>query len=186
MHLILIISGILITLFLFILVLILRGFQDKSEPHLDYIVVLGAQMRGMIPSRTLQNRLDKAYAYLMKNQGTMVIVSGGQGHDELITEAEGMYQYLCKRGIAPVRIRKEDTSTNTHRNLINSRALIEPEAFVGIVSSDYHIFRALCLAQKAGYRQVYGIPAPSEPLLLIKNITREILAVIKDGLMGHL
>ncbi len=57
-------------------------------------------MKAHGPSRVLQMRLDKAYDYLTENPDTIVIVSGGQGPDEHVSEAQGMYDYLVEKGIA--------------------------------------------------------------------------------------
>lgn len=174
-------------IFLSVEVMILNGYRNKSVDNLDYIVVLGAQMKENGPSKSLRMRLDEAYEYLVQNETTIVIVSGGQGSNEPISEAEGMYQYLCEKGIAPNRIIKEDKSENTHQNLVYSKRLIaKKDAAVGIVSNNFHIFRALGLAKKAGYEKVYGIPAKSEPFLQPNNMAREFCGVVKDFLAGNL
>ena len=91
-----------ILFFLFIEGLIVGCFWEKGRSGLDYLVVLGAQMWESGPSKALKLRLDAAYEYLMENENTIVIVSGGQGSNEPISEAQGMYDYLVGRGIAPV------------------------------------------------------------------------------------
>lgn len=167
--------------------MILSGFREKQVDNLDYIIVLGAQLKENGPSRILRMRLEKAYEYLVKNENTKVIVSGGQGSAEPMSEAEGMYRYLCEKGIAPERILLEAESKNTHQNLRNSKLLIkEKDALVGIVSSNFHIFRAGRLAKKAGYENIYGIPANSEPFLQPNNMAREFCGIMKDFLVGNL
>ena len=183
--------GIIVSLGLIIFVivegLIISGFKDNEDTELDYLVVLGAQLKESGPSRVLQMRLDKAYDYLMEHEDTFVIVSGGKGNDEPDTEAEGMYQYLVKRGIAPERIIKEDKSRNTSQNITFSGAFIDiKNDSVGIVSNNFHIFRAVNLAKHAGYKHVIGMPAPSELTLLPNNMFREFYGVIKDFVMGNL
>lgn len=166
---------------------ILSGFTANEEEELDYLIVLGAQLKQSGPSRVLQMRLDKAYDYLMKHENTIVIVSGGQGPDEPDTEAEGMYQYLVKRGVAPERIIKEDQSRNTAQNIEFSSAFLEKENHkVGIVSNNFHIFRAVRLAKHAGYKHVSGIAAPSEAALLPNNMFREFFGVLKDFAVGNI
>ena len=166
---------------------ILSGFQADEDEELDYLIVLGAQLKQSGPSRVLQMRLDRAYDYLIEHEDTLVIVSGGQGPDEPDTEAEGMYQYLLKKGIDPARIIKEDKSRNTVQNIEFSSQFLEKENHrVGIVSNNFHIFRAVNLAKHAGYEHVSGMAAPSELALLPNNMFREFFGVLKDFVMGNL
>lgn len=166
---------------------IISGFAAKETGELDYLVVLGAQLKSSGPSRVLQMRLDKAYDYLMEHEDTLVIVSGGKGNDEPDTEAEGMYQYLVKRGIDPERIIKEDQSRNTAQNIeFSGQYLDRAKDRVGIVSNNFHIFRAVRLAKHAGYQHVSGIAAPSEAALLPNNMFREFFGVLKDLVVGNL
>lgn len=167
--------------------MIISGFFQKGTENLDYIIVLGAQLKENGPSYILQKRLDEAYDYLIANEETMVIVSGGQGSDEPDTEAQGMYEYLVNRGIAPDRIIKEDRSKNTSENIRFSAQLVNvQEDRIGIVTSNFHIFRAMRLAKAAGYQNVYGIAARSHPGLLANNMLREFFGVVKDFLVGNL
>ena len=167
--------------------LVISGFSQKAPEGLDYLVVLGAQMKRSGPSRVLQYRLDEAYLYLEKNGDTRVIVSGGQGADEHIPEAQGMYDYLVGKGIAPERIIQEGQSRNTFQNLAFSGEFLDKEKDrVGIVSNDFHVFRAVRIARKAGYENVYGIAAKGEPFLQPNNMMREFFGVMKDFLMGNM
>ena len=176
-----------ITIFIAAEAFILSGFVQKSQNNIDYLIVLGAQLKPSGPSKVLQYRLDKAIEYLEKNSDTKVIVSGGQGKNEPDTEAEGMKQYLVKKGIKEDRILKEDLSASTYENLkFSSRFVNMQEDLVGIVTNDFHVFRATQIAKKAGYQNVCGIPAKSYLPLWINNMTREAVAVVKDWLLGNL
>ena len=151
------------------------------------MVVLGAQMKTSGPSKALKYRLDEAVRYLEANPDTKVIVSGGQGPDEPMSEAQGMYDYLVNAGIAPDRILLEDQSKNTFQNLTFSAEYLDPSNdLVGVVSNNFHIFRATKIAQKAGYQNVYGIAAKGEPFLQCNNMMREFLGVVKDFLVGNI
>lgn len=166
---------------------IISGFSQKGPEGLDYLVVLGAQMKVNGPSRALQYRLDEAIRYLEENPETRVIVSGGQGPDEPISEAQGMYDYLIQKGIAPDRILLEDQSKNTFQNLTFSAEYLDMEHdSVGVVSNNFHIFRATKIAAKAGYKNVYGIAARGEPFLQCNNMMREFFGVVKDFLVGNM
>ena len=74
---------------------VLAGMAQRDQSPADYIIVLGAQMKTGGPSKALQYRLDEACRYLDENPGIKVIVSGGQGTDEPVSEAQGMYDYLA-------------------------------------------------------------------------------------------
>ena len=146
---------------------------------LDYIIVLGAQVRESGPSAALKYRLDEAVEYLEDNPKTICIVSGGQGANEPYSEAEGMEQYLKKQGIDASRILLEDKSLNTEQNMEYSKALIKDGASVGIITNDFHLFRAKQIARKYGLDNVCGIAAKSTPVYLPNNMLREFLAEIK-------
>ena len=165
---------------------IVSRFYAKGEPGLAYLVVLGAQMKAGGPSKALKLRLDTAYDYLMENPDTVVIVSGGRGSNEPVSEAQGMYDYLIGRGMDPGRIRMEDRSRNTVENLRFSKGLLEDSASVGIVTNNFHVFRAERLAAGQGYGQVCGIAAPCDIFFQPNNMLREFFGVMKDWLCGNM
>ena len=176
----------MLAVFLFTEGCIISGFSKNTDKELDYIVVLGAQLKTTGPSRVLQYRLDTAYEYLTAHPDTKAIVSGGQGSNEPASEAQGMYDYLVKRGIEPDRIVLEDKSVNTEQNIRFSKEFLQADADkVGIVSNNFHVFRAVKLAKAAGYRNVVGIAAPATAFYLPNNMLREFFGVVKDFLMGH-
>ena len=96
-----------ILLLAFSLALVISGTGKTKERDLT-LVVLGCQVRGESPSLMLSERLGAAYEYLSENPDSYCVVSGGQGADEAISEAECMYNYLTERGIAKERIFLED------------------------------------------------------------------------------
>lgn len=167
--------------------MILNGFRSAPLPDLDYLLVLGAQVRESGPSIVLKMRLDTARDYLETNENTICIVSGGQGYNEPFPEAEGMRDYLVRAGVPKERILMEPESENTRENMIFSRKLFDPENDrIGIVTNNFHSFRAMKLASKAGIRHAYAIPAPSSPVFLPNNMLREFLGVLKDFAAGNL
>lgn len=98
-----------------------------------------------------------------------------------------MYDYLAAKGISKDRIIKEDQSKNTFQNLTFSAEYLDKETdSVGVVSNNFHVFRAVKIAQKAGYQNVHGIVARGEPFLQLNNMTREFLGVVKDFLAGNM
>lgn len=88
------------------------------------VMVFGCYVRGEEPGRTLTTRLDAALSLLKRYPNADCIVSGGQGSNEAISEAEAMRRYLVSRGIAEERITLEDRSTNTSENLEYTFAIL--------------------------------------------------------------
>lgn len=173
--------------FLLVEGLILSRYFETGKPGLDYIVVLGAQLRESGPSTVLRYRLDKAYEYYLENPDVVVVVSGGQGANEPKPEAEGMAEYLMLKGIPKESILIENKSTSTVENLEYSSNLINEESSsVGIISNDFHIFRATKIAEKIGYKDVCGIAAKSYPFLQPQNMLREFFGVVKDFIFGNM
>lgn len=175
-------------LFLFVESRIFQGMKGREpEETPGYVIILGAGVRGTTVSRTLKQRLDTAAAYWLAHPEVRLIVSGGQGAGEDITEAEAMYDYLLEAGVPKNRIIKEGRSRNTVENLDNSLAiLLDPKASVAIVTSDFHLFRAVGIARKRTDREVYGIPAPTDIGSLPNNLAREFFAVLKDWFFGNI
>lgn len=162
-------------------------FGAHGEDDLDCIIVLGAQVRESGPSVVLQHRLDAAVEYLDKNPRTHCIVSGGQGSNEPEPEAYSMARYLEEHGIDQARIIIEDKSLNTVGNILESKELIDPENDrIGIVTNNFHVFRATAIARKQGLKHVCGIASYSSPLYLPNNLLRETFGISKDFLFGNL
>ncbi len=169
-------------------IIIHASFGDPDE-SCDYIVVLGCMVWPNGPSPTLQNRIDAAYNYLTEHPNVTAVLSGGKGADEPMSEAQCMYEGLVKKGMDPDRLWIEDQATSTWTNLQYSLALIEqrtgsrPEK-IGILSSEYHLFRASLQAKDQGVETV-GIPAPSTLVTqAINHFMREVAGVWHYILLG--
>lgn len=166
--------------------LILSRFHGNARPGADYLLVLGAQWKTSGPSNVLRRRLDMALEYLGENPDTIVIVSGGRGPDEIISEAAGMRQYLIDAGVAEERILTEDRSTSTSENLAFSAELFDSKnSRTVIVTNNFHVFRAVGIARKQGY-QAEGLAAGSVAWMVPNNLLREFFGVVKDFLAGNL
>lgn len=167
--------------------LIIKDFAFKKAPEADYVIVLGAQWKTTGPSLVLKYRLDTAVSYLKEHPEARVIVSGGQGANEPISEAQGMAGYLADQGIEPDRIIEENASTNTNQNLLYSSFLLEKEKdSVVIVTNDFHVFRAVGIAKQQGYEHVDGLAAPSVKIMLPNNLLREFFGVWKDVMVRNM
>ena len=168
---------------------ILSAAQGGDQTECEYVVVLGAGLHGSTPSKILSERIAAAVSYLKAHPGAQCIVSGGQGAGEDLSEAQYMYDALVARGIDPARIWMEDQSTSTWENLQFTLNLIEektgqrPEN-LGILSSDFHLYRAGLFAQACGVTPV-GIPATTEYISLrINYFLREIAGVWHYWILG--
>lgn len=167
--------------------LVISGFDRDGEAGLPYLVVLGAQMKENGPSVALSRRLDRACDYLVENPNTLCVVSGGQGSNEPVSEAQGMKDYLMKKGIDEERIIMEDQSGNTRQNLEFSRKLIPAEVTkVGIVTSNFHVYRSMQLAKKQGFPDAEGFGATSGIYFLPNNMLREFFGIMKDWVFGNM
>lgn len=158
---------------------IFSAMFSRHERKVDCIIVLGAQVKGKKITDSLKRRLDKAVVYLKKYPDTRVIVSGGQGPGEEISEADAMAEYLITSGISRERIVREDRSTSTRGNFRYSKKYTEPEKEkIGIVTNGFHMYRALLIAGQEGYRNTYKIPASSNPVFQLNYLMREFFAVV--------
>ena len=165
------------------------GEEDRSALPVDAVIVLGAGVNGTTPSVALQTRIDAAESYMASHPEVPVVLSGGQGSGEDITEAECMYRAL-KTGDAAwdSRFLLEGRSTSTAENFAFSKQLLEETgidtqtAVIAVVTNDFHLYRARLIAEKEGL-QTIGIPAELPWWWLTANYyLRESFAVVKTVL----
>ena len=170
-------------------VVLAEGHSDMySEP--DTMIILGCMVYEWGPSILLQDRLNTALDYLEDHPDTTVIVSGGQGADEHISEAQAMHDYLVEHGFPSEQILLEDQSTNTYENLLFSNSVIAGHGIdvtddIVVVSNDFHLARVRMLFKRVhgGDYHLYTLAAPTSHLpSKIKMYIREPLALIKSFL----
>ena len=170
---------------------VLRAAHTDADPGADYVIVLGAKVNGTTPSHAMEDRLSAALRYLNDYPDAVAIVSGGQGDDEGVSEAEAMAVWLRANGVADERILLEDQSETTRENLENSFAIIrsrggDPADGVAIVTSEYHLYRAREMASALGARPI-GVAARTTLLAMrINYFIREGFAVGYMKLAGTL
>jgi len=171
------------------LAVVVRASLGDTQTHCEYIVVLGAKVNGTSPSLSLNDRIRTAAQYLKSHPGTVAILSGGQGPDEGISEAQCMYEQLTQQGIPDERLWLEEQATSTWENLQYSLDMIEEKTgnrpkILGIISSEYHLFRAGMFAADCGVKAV-GIPAPTAWVSLRLNyFLREVAGVWHYLILG--
>lgn len=152
--------------------------------NLDYVIVLGSGLIGDKVPPLLKSRLDKGIEIysqqLAKGNYTKIVVSGGQGCDELVPEAVAMKKYLVSQGIPDLDILVEDKSTTTYENMKLSKNImnnISKNFSCIFVSNNYHVFRASIYARKAGLK-ANGVGAPTAFYYLPSALIREYIAII--------
>ena len=152
----------------------------------DAVVVLGAGVNGKSPSLSLHTRLTAALDYLEENPDVPVVLTGGRGYGEEITEARCMYDWLTARGVDPARLILEEQAGNTAENFAFSKKLLEEQGVdpaedsVAVVTNDFHIARSRLIAARQGYGHAFGVPAELPWLHLEVNYyLREAFAMVK-------
>ena len=173
------------SIFLIITEIIIRnGEKPLANGTNKYAIVLGAKVNDTTPSLSLQYRLDAAIEYLSLYPNTVLILSGGQGPDEAISEAKAMFQYLSDRGIAESQMICEDQSTSTYENFLFTKSLLKDGLqSVTIISNDYHVARAQRIAQRLGL-QTDVFPSQTPNHVKLKFVNRERLALLKFFMTG--
>ena len=172
---------IFLILMLVFLCLVLKINMINSNKFCGYVIVLGASILvENTPCKTLECRLMLAIEYLNKFSESKVIVTGGQGVDEVVSEASVMKKYLVEHGINSDRILVEDKSTSTFENLNNSKKFIKDTEEIMIISSRYHLFRAKMLAFRVGFKKVNLIGSKNRSRFWKVDILREIFAIAKS------
>lgn len=156
-------------------IFMIKAMNDRPKNEKTTLVVLGCQVKNGRPGNMLKRRLDATYVYLSEHENVCVVVSGGQGADEIISEAQCMKEYLTGKGIAAERIFMEDNSTNTEENLRFSLDIIRENNLyedITIVTDGFHQLRAELTAKKLGV-DVNNISASTRLYLLPTYWVRE-------------
>lgn len=167
-----------------LLIQIFAAGISRAPEKLDYVIVLGTYEQSDYVTDHLKSRLDRAVAYLQENETTMVIVSGGKSEGSAIPQSKTMSDYLVLQGINSNRIVQEKQSSNTRQSIWYSERLLPTEASVGIVTSDYQVYRAVQTAKTAGLESVYGISASGSKVMELHYVVQECLLIFYDKWMG--
>ena len=176
--------------FFFAMEVIIISFPKHNEKKDDYIIVLGAGLTDRTtPTETLRDRLNTTIKCLEGNENAYLVLSGGQGIDEDLPEANAMSKYLQDRGVNKDKIIIEDKSSDTNENLKFSKEKIEEHSHkslkdveVKIVTTDFHAFRSSILAKRNGYVNFDNYSSPTVWYLIPITYTREAFAIVKSVL----
>ena len=191
---------IFIFLFCFVQYFIIKDYTTdrkavNENKKVDYVIILGARVKGEKPAKSLMERIKAATEYLKKNPEVKVIATGGNGKNEGIAEGVAIKRELLKNGISEDRIILENKSKNTVENFRfslekirnsengknkNSENNGNRKIKVLIVTNDYHIFRSKNIARKVGFDnkdyEIYGLPAKTPLISIPQSYFREFLS----------
>ena len=161
---------------------IIKSSKGSLDPEADFAIVLGAGVNGTEPSASLRERIDAAKAYAEAYPDAILILSGSQGPNEGISEAQCMYDKLIEAGVSPSRLYIEDLAENTEQNIQYSLDLIreefgnDPESLC-IISSEYHLLRAGMYGEKLGIDPLLYPARTKNRLYYCNMFLREIAAI---------
>ncbi|WP_050874467.1 YdcF family protein [Comamonas testosteroni] len=167
------------------------GLSPQQVPPVQSIVVLGSGTLDGHPRPVLAARLDQAAQLARLQPQALVAVCGGVDWGEKESEAEVMARYLQQRhGIAAQRLVLEKLSTSTELNLKLSRPLlaergVAADAPMAMVSSDFHLMRAMDIAKRQDLPQVYPVAAETPLATRFNAWLREYFAMASSWLLGE-
>lgn len=154
-----------------------------ADSDADYLLILGAGLKGEEPQPLLMSRLEKAVQYFKSDSHIKIIVSGGKGPGEAVSEAEAMKKYLLAHQFKESQITIEDKSTSTYENIVFTKKLLQQidgrkNIKMIILTNDFHIFRAKAIAKRQGFNvSCLAVKTPKSEK--IYYYTREYFAVVK-------
>ena len=140
------------------------GKDSLRDKFCDVVIILGCKVNGSTPSENLVSRIDRAAEYLKMHPCCIAIATGGKFRDgQEISEAQAIKDGLVNQGVEPERIILEENATTTYENFENCISIIESlnldNPVVGILSNDYHLFRAGLIAEDSGLYNTVKIGA---------------------------
>lgn len=178
--------GILCTLMLFLAIGSAACAPNGREKAM---IVLGAGLRGDVPSGLLTRRMDAAYDYYTMHPDMIVVVSGGQGRFETIPEAVAMQKYLVNKGVPATQIITESKSTSTAENFLFSKELLAQKGIAAteellFVTNAFHCYRAGKTAQHTGFSAMHALPASIGLSSILPCYMREAFALVHFWAFG--
>jgi uncharacterized SAM-binding protein YcdF (DUF218 family) len=158
------------------------GKWDTVTHREDALIVLGAGLQGELITYPLYYRLREAVYYHRSNPDALIVVTGGQGFGETVTEASAMEKFLLGSGVPANKIVKEERATSTYENFVYSKAILDrtlPHGYTtAFVTNNFHVFRANELAKLAGLPSTH-LHATLQWYIIPVSYIRESLAIVK-------
>ena len=158
--------------------------KQAAGLQVDCILVLGAGVRpdGQ-PSPLLQDRLDRGIELYRLGASERLLMSGDHGRKEY-DEVGAMKQYAIGKGIPAEAIFLDHAGFSTYESVYRARDIFQVDTML-IVTQEYHLYRALYLAERLGVK-AYGVAAEGRTSGQLGRDLREVLARNKDVLYGLL
>ena len=172
--------GLAVALILFLAGRVVAGGFIRTAGPADHAIVLGLALEDGAPTGDLLSRLDAAQGYWRAHPGTKLILTGGNPDASGRTEADVMRDLLAARGVPGERLVLEDRAETTRDNFRNTARMIDPTQPVVLISSNYHMDRAVRTAKSAGFSQILRLPAPSDPLSFGANMMWEVILDLNE------
>ena len=165
---------------------ILNLIHIGKGKNLDYIIVLGAGIKGKQVTPLLASRIDKGIELLKYNPNAKLILSGGMGPGEDIPEGVAMADYAKQKGVSEEKIIIEDKSKNTYENLLFSSKLMDKEnPKIALVTTSYHVFRALVFAKKLNIPCI-GYGSKTKWYFTLNALIREYIGYLSISYRFHM
>lgn len=159
---------------------VICGSVTNTAGQADHAIVLGLALENGKPTDELLARLDTAQSYLGKYPEARLILTGGNADASGRTEAAVMREILAERGVADDRMILEDQAKSTRDNFRNTARIIDPGEPVVLITSNYHMDRAVRTAKAAGFDNVLRLPAPSSLLGYGANVMSEVVLALNE------
>lgn len=163
---------------------VIAGSLIRSAGEAENAIVLGMALENGKPQKDLLLRLDTAQRYWEEHPEATLILTGGNPDESGVTEAGVMRELLAERGVPEESTLLEDKAATTKENFLNTAQMLDPDAPVVLISSDYHMDRAAAMAEAAGFTRILRLPAPSEPLYYGANLMWEVVLDLNELISG--
>lgn len=159
---------------------VICGSMMNNVGQADHAIVLGLALENGKPTDDLLARLNTAQAYLEKYPEARLILTGGNADASGRTEAAVMRDILAERGVKDDRMILEDQAASTKDNFRNTAQIVDPDQPVVLISSNYHMDRAVQTARSAGFSDILRQPAPSSILSYAANVMYEVVLELNE------
>ncbi len=165
------------------LFLFISANANKASGDEKAIIVLGAGLNGENVSGVLARRLDEAIEFYNSHSDVYIVVTGGQGPNEIIPEAHAMKNYLLKNNVSEQNIIVEDKSTSTEENFLFSKELLKEKGIdsdeqIAFSTNTFHCYRSALYAKALGYSNISSLPSNTGFGVILPSYMREVFAVL--------
>ncbi len=164
----------------FLLARITAGSFLRADGPANHAIVLGLALENGQPTEDLLARLDAAEQYAAENPEGTLVLTGGNPDESGKTEAAVMRELLIQRGLPEERLLTEDRAETTKANFRNTAKMIDPGEPAALISSNYHMDRAVRTAEDVGFTKILRRPASSSPLYFGANVMWEMILEINE------